>query len=159
MKNICFFFTLITLLSCDNSNPEESSDNIDNGIEFSISNSPNGDLLDPKNPNSLDFSNIKLFYVINGEKQEVYNPNLTYPRNFKIFKHENEYRIRVFLNDTETTDKTITYIQWNSSDTDTIEAAFDRNERSILKNKVWLNGNQVWERGNNKIDAYFALTK
>ncbi|AYN06162.1 hypothetical protein [Flavobacterium sp. 140616W15] len=159
MKNICFFFTLFTLLSCDNSNTEESSDNIDNAIEFSIFNSQNGDLLDSKNPNSLDISNIKLFYVVNGGKQEVYNQNLTYPRNFKVFKHENEYRIRVFLNNTETTDKPITYIQWNSSDTDTIEATFERTERSILKNKVWLNGNQVWERGNNTIASYFALTK
>lgn len=159
MKNICFFFTLFMLHSCDNSNPEEFSNNISTGIEFSIFNSQNGDLLDPKNPNSLDVSNIKLFYVVNGEKQEVYNPNLTFPRNFKIFKHENEYRIRIFLNNTETTDKPITYIQWNSSDTDTIGANFDRTERSILKNKVWLNGDQVWERGNNTIDAYFVLTK
>lgn len=159
MKNICFFFTLFMLLSCDNSNPEESSDIIDTGIEFSIFNSQNGDLLDPKNPNSLDVSNIKIFYVVNGEKQEVYNPNFTYPRNFRIFKHENEYRIGVSLNDTETTEKTITYIQWSSTDTDTIEATFDRTGGSILKNKLWLNGDQVWERGDNTTDAYFALTK
>lgn len=150
----------IMLFACSKSNEmEEQQYNLEVGVEFSVFNSQNEDLLNPENPNHLDVTAIKLFYVINGEKQEVYNPDLDSPRNFRIFKHENEYRIGVTLNHSETSSKTVTYIQWNNSDVDTIEATIKTAQNSLYKDEIWLNGLHVWERGDNTIEPYFVLRK
>jgi len=159
MKNLLIILIATVLFACSKSNEMEDQYNLNVGLEFSVLNSQNEDLLNPITPNHLDITKIKLFYVINGEKQEVNNPNMDYPRNFRIFKHENEYRIAVFLNHTETSEKPITYIQWSDNDIDTIEVAIKRTQNSILQDEIWLNGIHVWERGDNTIDPYFVLIK
>ena len=150
--------------SCSKSDSIEKpyGSNISTGIQLSIFNSENEDLLNPENPNHLDHSKIKLFYVIDGVEKEVYNPNFDNPRNIFIFEDEieNIYKIGISLNDTETSERPITYIRWNDDDSDTIEATYERDGPGIvLKNKVWLNGELVWERGDNTTDAYFVLIK
>lgn len=160
MKNLLIILTAITFFSCDSSNEEEQQYFYHSAVlEFSIFNSQNEDLLNPENPNHIDVSNIKLFYQINEEKQEVYNVDMDHPKGFSIYKHENEYRIKVGLNHSETSDKPITYIQWNDNYTDTIEVTFKRNQNSLLQDKIWLNGVLIWERGDNTIDPYYVLTK
>lgn len=161
MKKLFVTLTITTLFACNTTNEMEGQDHsiFDNGIEFSISNSEQGDLLDPANPNHLDTNNIKVFYLIDGKKQQVYMPNLDYPKSFNIFKHEKEYRIVIFLNTTKTADKPITYVQWNDNDTNTIEVTYDRPGNSIIQNKIWLNGELVWERGDNTTAPYVKLTK
>ncbi|MDO5969950.1 hypothetical protein Q4Q35_09020 [Flavivirga aquimarina] len=159
MKNSLVILVVTLLFACGKSNEMEEQYNLDVGLEFSVLNSQNEDILNPENPNHLDVANIKLLYVINGEKQEVYNPNLDNPRNFMIYKHENEYRIKITLNHSETSGKSITYIQWNDSDVDTIEVNINRTQNSILQDEIWLNGKQVWQRGDNTIDPYFVLRK
>ena len=159
MKNLFLFFALLILISCDQSDTVQSTTNVDRSVEFSVFDSQNEDLLNPENPNSLNVSNIKLFYYINGEKQYFNDANLIESKGYRIYKHEKEYRIWVNLNDKELGDKAITYIEWKANDVDTIEATFERTGQSFLKNKIWLNGSQVWERGNNTVDAYFILTK
>lgn len=150
----------IMLFACSKSNEiEEQQYNLEVSVEFSVFNSQNEDLLNPENPNHMDVSTIKLFNVINEEKQEVYNPNSDSPKGFRIFKHENEYRIGITLNHSETSSKTITYLQWNNSDVDTIEATFKTTQSSLYKNEIWLNGLHVWQRGDNTIDPYFVLIK
>ena len=161
MKNLLMILVVTALFACNKSNDVEilSAYYINTSVEFSIINSQNEDLLDSNNPNHINEENIKLFYVIDGENQEVYDSNMDYPRNFLIYKHENEYRIRVFLNNSETSEKPITYIQWNESDIDTIEVTIKRTQISELKDEIWLNGIHVWERGDDTIEAYFVLTK
>lgn len=163
MKNLLIILTVTTLLACsksDETNEIKQYYSFDANLEFSIFNSLNEDLLNPENTNHLNTSKFKVFYVINGEKQEVYESNLDYPRKFKIFKHENEYRIRIFLNYTDSAEKPITYIQWNESDTDTIEVSFNRIENvAVLQDIIWLNGEQIWVRGDNTTDPYFVLIK
>lgn len=160
MKNLLIILVAIMLFACSKSNEiEEQQYNLEVGVQFSVFNSQNEDLLNPENPNHLDVTTIKLFYVVNGENQEVYNPDLDNPRNFRIFKHENEYRISVILNHSETSGKTMTYIQWNNSDVDTIEATIKKTQNSLYKDEIWLNGIHIWERGNNTIEPYFVLRK
>jgi len=161
MKNLLIILTAITFFACDKSNDMETqyAYNFDVGLEFSILNLQNEDLLNPENPNHINEANIKLFYQINGEKQEVYNAEMDNPRGFVIFKHENKYRIEVGLNHSETSGNSITYIQWNDNDTDTIEVAIKRTQYSILQDKIWLNGILIWQRGDNTTDPYFVLTK
>jgi len=99
-----------------------------------------------------------LFYKVDGEVIEVYDPNMDAPRNFVIYKHENENRIKVYLNDSNTTDRSVTYIQWNNNDTDTIEALFERNEHLLRKRKVWLNNQEIWDWPTED-NGYYRLNK
>jgi len=162
MKYLFFFLSALIFASCTDDNEQfiiNKHFNIDAKLEFSVFNTQNEDLLNPENSNHLNTSKIKILYVINEEIQEVYDLNADNPRNFMIYKHESEYRIKIFLNHSETADKPITYIQWNDSDTDTIEVSYQRTQNAILQNIIWLNGEQIWERGNNTVDPYFLLTK
>jgi hypothetical protein len=162
MKNLLIIFIIITVLGCDKSdnlNEREYNSIIDVSLAFSVLNSQNEDLLNPENPNHLDVTKIKLFYVIDGEMKEVYNTRMDNPRNFLIYEHQNEYRIGVSLNLTETSEKPITYIQWNDTDTDTIEVTIKRTPSSTIGDEIWLNGIHVWEMGDGTIDPYFVLRK
>jgi hypothetical protein len=159
MKKILIVLAVFALFACNKSNDMEEQFNLYAGLEFSVINSQNEDLLDTATANHIKASDIKLFYQINGEMKEVFDANMQNPRNFTIFKHENEYRIGVSLNHTETSDRPVTYIQWNENDTDTIEVIFNRTSNAVIQNKIWLNGNLIWELGDNTIDPYFILTK
>lgn|GEM_PF-729109 len=133
--------------------------NLEALIEFSVFNSQNGDLLDPKTVDNLDVADIRIFYVIDDKIQEVFEQGSDYPRKFMLYKHENEYRVRVFLNDTKTSDRSITYIQWTEGDRDTVEVFYKRTPNATLQEKIWLNGKPIWERGENAKDPYFKLMK
>lgn len=159
MKKIILILAVFALFACNKSNEMEEQYNLYAGLEFSVVNSQNEDLLDTTNANHLKASEIKLFYQIDGEIVEVFDADMQFPRGFMIFKHENEYRIGVSLNHTESSDKPVTYIQWNENDTDTIEVVYNRTPNSVVQNKIWLNGELVWELGDNTIDPYFILVK
>ena len=162
MKNLFLTLVATIIIACSQSEEMEPQYyNIEAAMEFSIVNSENIDLLNPENANHLDTSKFKIFYLNNGTSQEVNNPNSDYPKGFRIYQHANEYRIRVFLNHSETEEKPTTYIKWydNNFDIDTIQVSYQRTENSILQNIIWKNGNKIWERGNNTIDPYFVLEK
>lgn len=160
MKNIIIILSAIFIMSC---NKEDDTPNtytyISTDVEFSVFDSENEDLLNPENPNHINESDISIYYNIDGVIEEVNNPNSDYPRNFFIFKHENEYRLRVFINNTKTSEEPITYVHWNKVDIDTIKATFNRANNSIVQDKIWLNGKEVWEIGDNTTKPYFTLIK
>jgi len=159
MKRILILITVIILVyGCDKSEEQNNNNNLDMGMEFSVFNSNNQDLLDTATVGHLRESEIKLLYVIDGKTQEVYNANYDNPKNFSVFKHENEYRIGIVMNYTETSDKPITYIKWNDADTDTIEATYIRTDNAVMKNKVWFNGSLIWDRTLNQ-EEYYKLIK
>ncbi|MFT7898647.1 hypothetical protein VBY74_01570 [Tenacibaculum ascidiaceicola] len=133
--------------------------NLDASIEFSIFNTLNEDLLNIENPMHLNRSSFKVFYEINGKKTEVNNPNLDYPKGFKIYKHVNEYRIRIFLNYSKTENIPTTYIQWDDNKTDTIKTFYQKSQNSILQDIIWLNGEKIWKRTNNNSKPHFVLIK
>lgn len=159
--NIVIFMSFITTIGC---NSDDSSDEnaavVDTAIEFSLKNNEGEDLLNPENPNAINQSGIKLFYLINGEVQEVYDANMQNPRNFMIFYHEikQNYVIRVFQNSSETEQSPITYIQWDGEDTDTLQAEYRRETGLIQVTKTWLNDNLIWDI-NSGTEAYYELVK
>ncbi|MBS7256323.1 hypothetical protein [Flavobacterium branchiicola] len=147
MKKILILLAVTLLYACDKNDKDISYNAIlGSNVDFSISNAQGEDLLDPETPNHIKESEVKLFYLINGVKKEVYNGFLTHPRNFSIHKNENEkeYHIVIFLNDIDKSDKTTTYIQWNEKETDTIETTFFREKGFIFTKDVWLNGELVF---------------
>lgn len=158
MKKLIIIITAFTFFGCNKSTEMLEQYNYDTGMEFSIYNSSNEDLLDTTTANHYIESEIKLFYVVDGKTEEVYDTNMDNPRNFSIYKHENEYRIGISFNYTETSEKPITYIKWNDADTDTIETTYIRTDNAVIKNKVWFNGNLIWDRSLNQ-EEYYKLIK
>lgn len=142
MKYLIIIVICIFLSSCNDDNAQT---NIDVYIDMSIKNSAGSDLLNPTNSNSLDESNIKIIYEIDGEQIEFNEPDLTASRGFFIFQHENKYRIRIFPNTDKNTPFPITYIKWNDVDTDTLKCEIERKSNSETCTKVWLNEEVVWD--------------
>lgn len=161
MKNLIFLTLIITFANCNKTDemlPQPLQFNIDASVEFSILNSQNEDLLNPNTPNHIAESDIKIFYLINGKNIEVFDPSKTNPRKFYIFKHLNEYRIRISQNISETEEKPITYIQWNKNDTDTIQVTYNRTPAVIQQRKIWLNNKQIWDWTQDK-EPFFIIRK
>lgn len=127
------------------------------GISMSISDVNGNDLLDPQNPDAYTKDEIKLFYLIDGEPVEVYNPGMDHPNGFKIFQHENEYRIGIALNHDENENPPVTYIHWSNGDTDTLQATFRRWDNGIEVRKVWFNNELRWQFSDG--DSYFEIVK
>lgn len=160
MKNLFLILTTILFIGCSDSDDSNSNFyNITSGAEFGIFNTDGEDLLDPDNSDHWDTSAFRVFYLINGEVQEVYNQNMDNPRGYYIYKHANEFRTAVILNSSETEEYPTTYIKWNDEDTDTIRASFQRTENGVIQNTLWLNDELVWELGDNTTEPYFELTK
>ncbi|TDP01557.1 hypothetical protein [Flavobacterium sp. 245] len=159
MKKLLIILTITTFFACDSKDDNDvNSFYLNTDIDFSVFNADGEDLLNPETPNHLDESQIKLFYVVNGVTEEFFEGNLDYPKNIRILKKGKQYVIGVGLNHSEN-GKSITYIQWNEKDTDTIEATFARGKTFIYPKDVWLNGKLVSE-GTKRFDSpYVRLTK
>ncbi len=161
MKKLFLIPAVILFAACSSSDDETNEFNAIHAtaIEVSLFNTENEDLLDPENPNHWDTSKFKLFYVIDGKKQEVnYGPLMDYPKGYHVFKHANEYRVSISLNESEMEDRSITYIQWNDKDIDTIESSLERLRTGVRLKVVSLNGKQVWKLKSDTA-PYFVLTK
>lgn len=157
MRTLMMILTLFTFLGCSSDEGEEQY-NFDIGFEFSVKDSEGNDLLNPENPNSFNQSKIKLFYLINGNSIEVYDRNKDYPRNFLIYKKENVYRIKIFVNHSETEEIPTTYIQWNEADTDTLSSEIFRTNSLVKIEKVWLNEELIWTLSNST-EPYYEIIK
>ena len=160
MRTIIALIILAVFVSCSKNNDDEPQNqySINRGVEISLKNSNGEDLLDPNNPNGYKAEEIKLYYLINGEKQEVFDPNMDNPRNFLIYNHDSEYRIGISLNDTDSDTRPITYVEWNEIETDTLQAAFFKTENTIEVIKTWFNGELKWD-GSNGQDNFFTIVK
>lgn len=156
MKNIFF---IIIILFCSACSSDDNSDQmiVDTSINLSIRDSEGNDLLDPQTDNSYKESEIKLFYLKNGEEMEIFNSNLDYPKGFFIYKQENEFRMRIFPH-TEMGEKfPTTYIKWNNSDIDTVKCNIEKTTSSEICTKVWFNNNIVWEAY--ETERFFKIIK
>jgi hypothetical protein len=159
MKKLIVFLAITTLFACDKSDDISPGFIVSIEFDFSVFNSQDVDLLDPATPNHIEEDDIRLFYEIDGKILGVYNPYMDNPRNFMIYEHENEYRIKVVLNDSDATEETITHIQWNDDDTDVIKATFSRTKNIVRVSGVWLNDTQIWDSDTDGEIKYFQLTK
>lgn len=157
MKSLVTILIIMILSSC-NSDDRKEHFNLDVGIEFSITDSEGNDLLNPENSNSYNHSDIKLFYKKNGVYDEVFNKNLDHPRNIKIYKHIDNYRIRITLNHIIEETQPETLIKWNENDSDTIKAEFNRTNSSTIIKKTWLNDSLIWDSTSNS-EPYFELNR
>lgn len=156
MKNLILMLFLALLLSCSTENGEGIV--FETGIELSVINTEGQDLLNPGFSDSYKEGQIKLFYKIDGELQEVYDSSLDHPRNFFIYKRPTEYRIRIFPNTDKSKEISITLIQWSETDADTIRSKIERRGSITQVTKVWFNNELKWQISSEE-ESYFEVIK
>jgi hypothetical protein len=151
MKNLIFLlFTIMLIASCssDDNNNDNDYYNLDTNIIFTIKDSNGNDLLNPINPNAYLSETVKIYYLKeNGDVEEIYNSNLTAPRNFSIIIPENSgsniYALSLQPN-TYIMENAVTYIEWNETETDTIKTNYRYGVNHTVCKKVWYNDINVW---------------
>lgn len=130
---------LFTMSSCK----KDSSDYLNVDIHISYIDKNGIDLLNSSNPNAIKAADIDLYYLKNGIKTRVFDPNMDTPENFKIEYSESQhvYLIKIFINEYYDTNKmSETYIEFGGR-SDTIKASWYANESksNIHYLNVWYN--------------------
>jgi hypothetical protein len=148
-KTTLLLILCISMLSCTKDNPNNSSFLIDREVYIYLKNNQGENLLNTANYNS---ENFKIYYEINGQKIEVNNPLLDASRGFVISDWTNPISMGVALNDVIADIPTITYIEWNDTDTDTLKTSYIRTENSFIWDKLWVNGELVWQPGTPSVE-------
>jgi hypothetical protein len=126
---------------------------IDLQIGLEYVNGEGEDLLNPNTENYYNENDIKVFYLVNGEKKEIFRANLDKPKMLSLSPSHNERNYFIFslsLNDLSTENVKTTYLQLDENDIDTITHTLQKtyNNNKII-NKVWYNGqlpnNESWK--------------
>lgn len=144
MKTLLILLSALMLLaSCKKDNFEQIT--VDINLHIQVKDPTGTDLLNPNNSNAIDISQVKVFFLQDGIKKEVFNPNLDSPKSFSIVQGEFNYNMILYPNNYSKEEFPITYIQWGSEDVDTIQCAYKRPGGSVICTKVWLNKKVVWD--------------
>jgi len=127
------------MLACE----RNESDFLDNDIAIKYTDSVGTDLLDPSYENSILAAEVDLYYLNEGIKTRVFNPEMDLPENFKIEYSITEkcYILVVFLNEKYDINKfSETVIEFKNR-VDTIRASWDvgKDGNSIIYHNVWYN--------------------
>lgn len=164
MNRILVLVTFLFFIGCSKDTPIEEDQKMAGivmglQVEISYLNAQGQDLLDTNTPNALDFNEMKLFYLIDGQEEEVYNSLMAHPRNIMLVDSDTA-RIRVFVNNyegniTEETENLKTgrdtcYLELAENLRDTVVTVWEgkRVEEngiaggSITVVKAWLNGEE-----------------
>lgn len=174
MKNLFFLVLIVSItLSCQKESKDEISAEgliIASGISLKFVNDTGQDLLNPILESSFDFTQMKLYYQIDGEKVEVFDTLMDSPRNLKIIEEEGSYTLRVVTNqdyknglsenDEIITGRSIALLELNSNITDTIETEWDfyKNSGSFFVMKIWYNG-EYHDFESDTYSGYFTIVK
>jgi hypothetical protein len=154
MRNylLLLLLLLMAVTSCDS----DSDDNlttevyVSNEIYIKIENSQGQNLLDTSVVDYFDFSSIKLYYLTDGEKEEVYDANMSLPRNLKLGDVDGEATLIIYTNtdasDFETEEdgvkcgESIAYLELSETVVDTIKTEWEYGGSYFWNTKVWYNG-------------------
>ncbi len=157
MKNLFFILLIMLFISCNKD--DKASIVVSTHVDISVKDAKGNNLLNPNNPKSLNQALIKIIYEIKGKKTVFFEEHLDAPGGFSVFKHENEYRMRVFLNSDKNEAYPITYIQWNDKDTDTLKCKISRKAGNTICNQLWFNGKHVWQLYGSKTGRFLEIIK
>lgn len=119
--------------------------------QFTILNQRGDDLLNPNTSNYYPLDKMKLYYLINNEKIEVFDANMAYPRNIKLIDETNPYRLGIFTYNGEEglisevngvkIGKSVALLELREGVTDTIITEWKSIDNKYFANgKVWYNG-------------------
>jgi len=146
MKPLILILVCILVTNCSDNNIE-SSTVIDTDIGLEYVNEKGEDLLNPNSENHYNENTLKVFYLVDGEKKEIFRSNLAYPKMFEISASKDSesiirYGLTLFLNDLSDEKIKTTYLQLNENDTDTITHTLQQTDNyNKVIDKMWYNGN------------------
>lgn len=162
-KMIISIAILAFLVGCDNNSKDDIEnkfpDNmyIDSSIDFKLEDTYGNDLLSDRTQGFYNCSDIDKIVLKEG-KQEVFNdPLLTASKGFTVFKFEDHYYIRLFLEKPISGEsESITYVRFGDSDIYTFKTEYTisvgNNDidggSSVIKNKIWFNNSLFWDSSN-----------
>lgn len=155
MKKLLVF--LLILSSCKEK--METSFSVDTRIDIQVIDSLGNNLLNPSVSNSYREENIKIYFLINGEKTFIWEPLMRSPNRFYIYDDFNtgDYHIRIFPNESKNEDLPVTLIQWDTNDTDTIVCHFKRSKYDIYCDYLWYN--EMYIDAAHSSNRYFSIVK
>lgn len=161
MKNIVYILCFIVFISACNKNDSTSNAFVSTDINISIVDSLGNNLLDTSNSNSINFIDIKHFYVDASDiVHEVYYPNLDYPRAIQLNPNGlTGYTLILFPyidnNSLSISNSVIgkDIIKWNTTTVDTIVSEITKTNNTLKVTKVWYKNELVFidNNGNNLI--------
>jgi hypothetical protein len=134
------------LVSCDNSTPT----NVDIVTHIAVLDDQGRNLLDPLTPGFFKKEDIRIYYLRNGVREEVFHENYTWPRNFDVIQNDLVQYAMVLVPDEGSSDKeiTTTLIKWNDLDEDTLKTEMIRFETTVNVtsiSKIWFNDELLYD--------------
>lgn len=141
MKTLSYSLILIALMSFScNENEQPQFATVDMMAFITVLDEQGNNLLDPSQEGSFKAKDIKIFYERDGKITEFFEGHLDMPRNFRIDPPEfdREYIMALVL------DSKKTVIQWNETESDTIQAEIYDDGASIIVLKVYHQGELKW---------------
>jgi len=136
---------LLLLLIVSGFSCKKSTDNavvIDINVDIQLVDDQDKNLIDQVP--SVDFNDLKIYYVVNGKKDLFYNGNYGYPKGYGILESLNgDKYLRLFPNTKG--EMPVTLIQFNETDIDTVKCEFYKKESNIICTKVWYNNVLKWD--------------
>ena len=160
MRRLFLLLPILLIFSCKDDRVCCSSTFIDILTVFYAQNEQGDDLFDPNNPNYIDINKLRVYDLVNGEEVERYNPGADIPRGFKTYPpggSYTKYRMHLFLNEREKSNRTTTILKWNESDIDIFEAELDRGYNHTYYTKLWVNGTKVFDVSESKYEDHVQI--
>ncbi|WP_369752309.1 hypothetical protein AB3G34_09725 [Flavobacterium sp. WC2409] len=153
MKKIFILAAVILCISCNNDVESKQATLISANINVYLKNSAGENIL---NTDKYPENNISIKYLIAGKElgygYDTPSAILDNPKGFFLgilSENETGKGMRVFLNSDASEEYPITYIHWNSIETDIIKTKYKRGNGNdgpyVILEKVWLNDVLVWE--------------
>jgi len=141
----------MTVMSCSKDDERDGPFIIDNGITLTFTNKNGEDLLNPETPDHYNFEEMRLYYLIDGTKEEVYNPLMSTPRRLGLITETTPLQLGIGTYDGKegavstdkdgvTTGYSVAYLELNSETVDTIKTEWITNGRYFVNTKTWYNG-------------------
>jgi hypothetical protein len=149
-----YFISLLFLFLFTNCSEDDCCTVIDLQAGIEYHNLDGDDLLNPNTTNHFSQNEIKVYYLVDGEKKEIFRGNLDNPRMFDISSSTDansviRYGMALSLNDLSSEEIKTTYLELNENDIDTITHTLRNNGNNKVIDKVWYNGklpdNEDWK--------------
>ena len=116
-----------------------------------VTDDQNQNLLDPSTPGYFKPEDIRIYYVKDGQRKDVYQANLDTPRNFRIeqFTSAKEFAMVLYPDEgTRDGEITTTIIQWNDVAADTLECEVHHWDSSVAITRIWNKDELVYDKDN-----------
>lgn len=154
MKNLMISILIISFLAnCTKNSDEPVGDIVNANIRYNIINEAGDDLLNSDNDGYFPFSDMKLYYIENNQKVEVYDENMDSPRNINVISGTDLFTLKISLlyhgdedliseDDDGKWGQSTALIELSASITDTIVYEWANSKSNFTVSKIWYNGEE-----------------